>query len=139
MSTKKQTAPTNERLPALRTAQKIQDAAANLGFEWPQTSCVLDKLEEEIQEMREAIAKNDKENQREELGDILFLLANYARMLEIDSEDALHEAGEKFQRRFNGLKADLEEKGFSLPGCPLKEMTEAWIRQKKRERQSKNR
>lgn len=123
-------------LPALLKAQKLQKKAAKVGFEWSDAACVLDKLEEEIAEMRAAIANNDLKNQEEELGDILFLLANYGRMLDINAEESLRQCNTKFERRFRGLENDLKAKGKALPECSLEEMTESWIAQKKKERLS---
>ncbi len=122
-------------LPALLKAQKLQKKAAKVGFEWANASHVLDKLEEEIQEMREAIANKDKENQVEELGDILFLLANYGRMLGINSEEALRQCNNKFERRFKGLESDLKEQGSSVEKASLSEMENAWNEQKSKEKQ----
>ncbi|PCJ99675.1 MAG: nucleoside triphosphate pyrophosphohydrolase [Zetaproteobacteria bacterium] len=120
-------------LPALLKAQKLQKKAAKVGFEWPDVSHVLDKLEEEILEMRTAIANSDTDNQKEELGDILFLLANYGRMLGINSEEALRQCNNKFERRFRGLETDIKNNGGSLLETPLEEMENAWNRQKNKE------
>ncbi len=120
-------------LPSLLKAQKLQKKAAKVGFEWNNPSCVLDKLEEEIQEMREAIANNDKENQAEELGDILFLLANYGRMLGINSEEALRQCNNKFERRFRGLEIALKNQGINISDASLKQMEDEWNKQKLKE------
>ena len=117
-------------LPSLLKAQKLQKKAAKVGFEWPNVTHVLDKLEEEIQEMREAVENNDIENQKEELGDILFLLANYGRMLGINSEEALRQCNNKFEHRFRGLEADLKQSGSSVEEADLGEMEQAWNNQK---------
>ncbi len=114
-------------LPALLKAQKIQKKASKVGFEWPDPNDVLDKLEEEIAEMRAAIAKKDKENQAEELGDILFLLANYGRMLGINTEEALRQCIHKFERRFRGMEHDND-----LSKLSLEQMESAWQDQKKK-------
>ncbi len=120
-------------LPALLKAQKLQKKASKVGFEWPDVSCVLDKLEEEIQEMREAIEKQDCKNQEEELGDILFLLSNYGRMLGINSEEALRQCNIKFERRFRGLETDLKASGISVKDASLEEMERGWDVQKSKE------
>ncbi len=117
-------------LPALLRAQKLQKKAAKVGFEWSNISHILDKLEEEIKEMRAAINNNDKENQAEELGDILFLLVNYGRMLGINSEEALRQCNNKFERRFKGVEKYLKEQGLSIEQVSLKEMEKAWHKQK---------
>lgn len=113
-------------LPGLLKAQKLQKRAAKVGFEWPDVTHVLDKLEEEIAEMREAVAKNDLENQAEELGDILFLLANYGRMLDINAEEALRQCNNKFEKRFRGVEKDLGD----IEKSSLQEMEESWKQQK---------
>ena len=119
-------------LPALLKAQKLQKRAAKVGFEWPDATHVLDKLEEEIAEMRDAIANNDTENQMEELGDILFLLANYGRMLGINSEEALRQCNAKFERRFRGVEQDLKSQNLSFEDVTLKDMENSWKKQKQK-------
>ena len=121
-------------LPALLRAKKLQKKAAKVGFEWDSALDVLDKLEEEIQEMRESITNKDKVNQAEELGDIIFLLANYGRMLGINSEEALRQCNNKFERRFRGLERDLKDQGLSVVKATLGEMEAAWDRQKDKEK-----
>ena len=121
-------------LPALLKAQKLQKKAAKVGFEWRNITRVLDKLEEEIAEMREALANNDTENQAEELGDILFLLANYGRMLGINAEEAVRQCNNKFERRFRGLEADLKSRGIDLKDASLEDMSAAWDAQKIKEK-----
>lgn len=120
-------------LPALLRAQKLQKKAAKTGFEWPSTVEVLDKLTEELQEMREALQNNDKENQIEEFGDILFVLANFARMLDINAEEALRQCNAKFEKRFKGMEEDFKSQNRTINEANLAEMTEAWNDQKKKE------
>ena len=121
-------------LPALLKAQKLQAKAAKVSFEWNSPVDVLDKLEEEIAEMREAIANEDKENQEEELGDIIFLLTNYARMLDIHAEEAVRKCNVKFERRFRGLEKEIKEQGMVLKDTSLEQKIEAWNNQKAKER-----
>ncbi len=121
-------------LPALLKAQKLQKKAAKVGFEWPNPHYVLNKLEEEIEEMRAAIANKDKDNQEEELGDILFLLANYARMLGVNAEEALRRCNNKFTQRFNGIENDLKSRGLTFEDVSLNEMEQSWNEQKKKEK-----
>lgn len=123
-------------LPSLRKAQKIQKKAAKAGFVWKDRTKILDKLEEEISEMRAAIQNNDKENQAEELGDILFLLADYARAFDINAEEALRQGNNKFERRFRGLESDLQSQGIPLKEASLDQMMDAWAVQKKKEKSS---
>jgi len=120
-------------LPSLLRAQKLQKNAAKVGFEWDNATHVLDKLEEEIQEMREAIANNDLENQEEELGDIIFLLANYARMLGINSEEAVRKCNTKFERRFRGVEQDIKSQGLEISNATLEQMEDSWNKQKEKE------
>jgi len=121
-------------LSVFARSQELQEKAAKVGFEWSSALDILDKLEEEIQEMREAIANKDKENQAEELGDILFLLANYGRNLGINSEEALHQCNNKFERRFRGLEADLKKQGTPIEKASLSEMQYGWNVQKAKEK-----
>lgn len=123
-----------QNLPALLKAQKLQKKAAKVGFEWQSSEDVLDKLEEEIQEMRLAIRNQDKKNQQEELGDILFLLANYGRMLDINAEEAVRQCNNKFERRFRGLESDLKARGIELKEATLQMMEQGWTEQKKHEK-----
>ncbi len=120
-------------LPSLLKAQKLQRKAAKVGFEWNSPVDVLDKLEEEIAEMRAAIESGDKDNQEEELGDIIFLLANYARMLGIHAEEAVRRCNVKFERRFRGLEKEITEQGIPLKKASLDQKIEAWNNQKKKE------
>jgi len=117
-------------LPALLKAQKLQKKAAKVGFEWPDVTHVLDKLEEEIGEMRAAIANKDLENQQEELGDLLFLLANYGRMLGLHAEESLRQCNNKFERRFRGLEKALKTQGVEMKDASLDQMESAWNEQK---------
>lgn len=121
-------------LPALLRAQKLQKKAASVGFEWSKTTNILDKLEEEIAEMREAIANNDLDNQEEELGDIIFLLANYGRKLGINAEEALRKCNNKFERRFRGIEKDMNEQNKSISDATLDEMEKSWNKQKENEK-----
>ncbi len=125
-------------LPALAVSQTLQEKAAKVGFEWSSILDILDKLEEEIQEMREAIDNKDKANQAEELGDILFLLSNYGRNLGINSEEALHQCNRKFERRFRGLETDLKNQGSSVEKASLSDMEHGWNVQKAKEKQRDN-
>jgi ATP diphosphatase len=121
-------------LPALLKAQKLQNKAAKVGFEWPDISRVLDKLEEEIKELREAVRSKSQQDQAEELGDVLFVLVNYGRMLGINSEEALRQCNAKFERRFRGLESDLKDQGIDLKDASLEQMEAAWVNQKSKEK-----
>ena len=101
-------------LPAMRRAVKLQKAAARCGFDWPEPAPILDKVREETEELSEAIAEGDSEASREELGDLLFVLCNLARRLEIDPGRALREANHKFQRRFRYMEQQASQRGQVL-------------------------
>ncbi|MCB1720795.1 MAG: nucleoside triphosphate pyrophosphohydrolase [Rhodospirillales bacterium] len=120
-------------LPALLRAKKLQKKAAKVGFEWPGPAQVLDKLEEELGEMREALASGTLEQKTDELGDLLFVLANLARMLDINPETALRECNDKFERRFRGLEKELKQKSIDLKDASLKQMEQEWVKQKQKE------
>lgn len=121
-------------LPALLRAQKLQKKAAKTGFEWTRVEQVLDKLEEELGELREAIEISDKDAQMEELGDVLFVMANIGRVLKINAEESLRQCNAKFERRFRGLEQDFQSQGKPLSEVSLDEMQDAWTRQKEKEK-----
>lgn len=123
-------------LPALLRAEKLQKKAAKVGFEWPGPAQVLDKLEEELAEMREALKNGSLEEKTDELGDLLFVLANLGRMLSINPETALRECNNKFERRFKGLESDLKAKSIELKDASLEQMEQEWSNQKQKERNS---
>ena len=121
-------------LPALLRAQKLQKKAAKVGFEWKTLPRVLDKLEEEIKELREALLSGDTEHTAEELGDLLFVLANFARMTGIDAETALRSANDKFARRFRGIENDFKVKHEDIKDASLEEMEAMWVEQTMKEK-----
>ncbi|MGB9690856.1 MAG: nucleoside triphosphate pyrophosphohydrolase [Candidatus Sumerlaeaceae bacterium] len=113
-------------LPALLKAQRIQEKAARVGFDWENPLQVLDKVEEEIGELRQAIAANDKIHAGEEIGDLIFALVNLARFLEVDAEEAVRATAEKFRRRFQYIEQKSRELGRPLADMPLDEMESYW-------------
>ncbi len=113
-------------LPALSRATKLQKRAARVGFDWPDTDQVFDKLSEETEELRQAIASGDGANQFEELGDLLFVYANLGRHLGLDPEAALQAANEKFRRRFQHIEAKLADDGRRPDQSDLAEMDALW-------------
>lgn len=121
-------------LPALTRALKLTRRAARIGFDWPNALRVLEKFEEEAQELREAIAADDTENIAEEIGDLLFVCANLARKLDVDPEEALREANAKFERRFRGVERALEQAGKAPGTATLDEMEALWEAEKGYER-----
>ncbi len=113
-------------LPALTRAAKITGRAARVGFDWPSTDEVIDKLREELAELEVEIAAGDAEKAREELGDLLFVCANLARKLDVEPEDALRAANTKFIRRFNFIEAALAGDGREPHQSDLAEMDGLW-------------
>ncbi|MGY8986562.1 MAG: nucleoside triphosphate pyrophosphohydrolase [Sphingomonadales bacterium] len=119
-------------LPALSRAVKLQKRAARVGFDWPETSHVIDKMNEEILELSEALNTREKvkgtddENIREEFGDLLFVCANLARHLKVDPEYALMLANEKFTRRFQYIEWKSLEEGKNIEDRSLDEMEFLW-------------
>ena len=114
-------------LPALLRASKLQKKAAKTGFVWPSSTNAFDKIEEEIQEFKEAKSACHKE---EELGDLLFGLVNYARMEGINAEEALRKANNKFVKRFQGMENDAKNNSVNFKDLSLDEMMEYWQNQK---------
>ncbi len=113
-------------LPALTRAAKLTKRAGRVGFDWPSTDEVFDKLAEEIEELRVEIAAGDKDKAREELGDLLFVVANLARKLDVEPEDALRGANAKFVRRFGFIEAELAKDGRTPDQSTLEEMDRLW-------------
>lgn len=121
-------------LPALTRAWKLQTRASSVGFDWNDARLVLDKIKEEVAEVDEALASGDKAAMREEVGDLLFAVANLARHLEADPEGALSAANTKFERRFKGVEAALEAEGRTAKEASLDEMEALWRAVKKAEK-----
>ena len=120
-------------LPALMRAVKLQKRAAEVGFDWPNLTPVLTKAEEEIAELRAAIAESEMRPAKdqatrvaEEFGDLLFVMANIGRHLKIDPEAALRDANAKFVRRFKSIEAALAEEGRKPQDATLEEMDALW-------------
>jgi ATP diphosphatase len=122
-------------LPALTRAGKLQNRAARVGFDWPEPAQVLDKITEEVAEIRAEIdGKATKEAIAEEIGDLLFAVVNLARHLEIDGETALRAANRKFERRFRRVEELLAAAGKEPASSTLDEMEAAWVQVKREER-----
>lgn len=121
-------------LPGLMRAAKLQRRVARVGFEWPDIMPVLDKIEEEIGELREALANGGKRDEMEhEIGDLLFACVNLARHAEIDPEVALRSVNRRFETRFRRVEALAAEQGRTLPQMTLAEMDELWEQAKREE------
>ncbi len=121
-------------LPAVVKAARIQEKAKQTGFEWDNREQVWEKVEEETQELKEAIALDDHGKMEEEFGDLLFSLINYARFLRIDAENALERTNKKFMARFIKMEAIALEQGKSLNDMSLAEMDAIWDLIKKQNR-----
>jgi MazG family protein len=113
-------------LPALTRAVKLQKKAARVGFDWPSLAPVLAKIEEEIAELKSAIADKKSAKVTEEFGDLLFVMANVARHLGVDPEGALRGANAKFVRRFRSIEAALRAEGRTPEDATLEEMDQLW-------------
>ncbi|HEX5600578.1 MAG TPA: MazG nucleotide pyrophosphohydrolase domain-containing protein, partial [Hyphomicrobiaceae bacterium] len=112
---------------------KLQHKAAAVGFDWPSLEPVMAKLKEELGELESAIAADKKTKVQEEFGDLLFVLANVARHLEIDPESALRAANEKFVRRFRYIEEALAARGKKPTESSLEEMDALWNEAKEAE------
>jgi MazG family protein len=115
-------------LPALMRAQKAQSKAARVNFDWTEVRDVVAKVEEELREMKEAIAARDRAGIEEEIGDMLFAVVNLARKSKIDAESALQGGTDKFVTRFNQLEDEVKARGRELGDLSLSEMDEIWNR-----------
>ena len=124
-------------LPALTRAVKLQKRAARVGFDWPNTSHVLDKIIEEAGELVAAREKLTQDEVEAEFGDLLFVMANLARHLDVDPETALRRTNAKFIRRFEGVEDALTAKGKTPSESDLAEMDALWDAQKAQERTSR--
>jgi nucleoside triphosphate diphosphatase len=122
-------------LPALVRAAKLQQRAARVGFDWPEPAEVMEKLDEEIAEIRaELEARTSAERLRDEIGDLLFAAVNLARHLDVDAEAALRQANAKFERRFRAIEEALRARRRRLEDASLDEMEALWQEAKARER-----
>lgn len=113
-------------LPALLKAARLTEKAARVGFDWRRTDDVFAKLDEEIAELREAAASGDNARVHDELGDVLFTIANVARKMDVNAEEALQSTNRKFTRRFEWMEARVRERGQDLDQLTLEEMDALW-------------
>ncbi|WLP54975.1 nucleoside triphosphate pyrophosphohydrolase [Agrobacterium fabrum] len=120
--------------PALTEALKLQEQAARVGFDWSDPAPILDKIEEEIAELREALAEGKPEKVSDELGDLIFALVNIGRHVKADPEDALRGTNTKFRRRFNHIETSLSDNGETLKEASLERMEDLWQAAKRIER-----
>lgn len=115
-------------LPALLRSRRIQEKAANVGFDWEKIDQVLSKVDEEIDELKESIEENKGIN--EELGDVLFTVVNLSRHLDINPEQALNESTNKFMKRFKRIEKDLKDKKIDIKKLSLEELDVLWEKNK---------
>ena len=113
-------------LPALIECEKIQDRAAQHGFDWPDVLPVFDKVQEELDEVKQAWESGDQAHIQEEIGDLLLVAVNLARHLNVNPEIALKESTRKFSRRFHYIEDQVEASGRSLLDCELMELDAFW-------------
>ncbi len=120
--------------PSLSQAYQLTQKASRVGFDWPTIEGVLNKLDEEMREFREALSLQNRRRIREEIGDLLFVLANVSRYLHIQPEEALKKTLDKFASRFHYIETSLHRKGKSLRNSNLTEMDRLWEESKKKKR-----
>ncbi len=113
-------------MPALMRAHRMQDKAAKVGFDWEARADVWNKVEEELNEFKTAVAENNQDAMEDEFGDLLFSLVNYARFIKVHPEDALRRTIAKFEQRFHYIEDRLEEQGKKITESNLAEMDKYW-------------
>lgn len=118
-------------LPGLIKAQRIQEKAANVGFDWSEWQLAWEKLNEEIDEWKESISSQNKNEQINEFGDLLFSMVNVGRLLNLNAEDSINRANKKFEHRFRYIESRLSEKGVEITESNLEEMDQLWNESKK--------
>jgi tetrapyrrole methylase family protein/MazG family protein len=121
-------------LPALLKASRLTEKAARVGFDWRRTEDVFDKLDEEMAELREAVGTGDLQRMEDEVGDLLFTIANIARKIGVNAEEALQSTNRKFTRRFGSMESQVRERGQNLDELTLEEMDSLWDEAKSAER-----
>jgi MazG family protein len=121
-------------MPALLKARRLTEKAARVGFDWRRTDDVFDKIDEEVAELREAVANGDNAHIHEEIGDLLFTVANIARKVNVNPEEALQSTNRKFMSRFGSMESKVRERGQNLDQLQLEEMDRLWDEAKAAER-----
>ena len=121
-------------LPSLIKAYRIQDKARNVGFDWKEKEYVWEKVQEELEELKVELAKGDKENSTQELGDFLFSVINAARLYKLNPDNALEKTNQKFIRRFNYVEDHSLKQGKNLKDMSLEEMDKLWDEAKLQEK-----
>jgi tetrapyrrole methylase family protein/MazG family protein len=118
-------------LPALHRAQRVQEKAANVGFDWKSAQDAFTKVEEEIRELKLAVSCGDNPRQAEEFGDLLFSIVNVARLMGFHTEELLQNAVDKFQARFRAIESSARKTGTPLEQMTLEQMDQVWNDAKK--------
>ena len=113
-------------LPALVKAYRIQDKVSGIGFDWEKAEVVFDKVKEELDELKEEVKAKNTDNIEAEWGDVIFSLVNYARFLNINTENALERTNKKFIKRFNHIERKAEEDGKRVNELTMNEMERYW-------------
>lgn len=121
-------------LPALLYAQKILKKAMKTGFKWPDVSHVYGKIDEELEEFKEAVESGNIEHMSDELGDIMLNVVILAQLHGFNAEEAMRKANQKFERRFRGMEKDLLDSGVKMEDATLDQMKQGWQEQKRKER-----
>jgi XTP/dITP diphosphohydrolase len=113
-------------LPALIRAQRMQEKASNVGFDWPEWKLAWEKLDEELQEFKAALQENDINASSEEFGDVLFSMVNVARYFNLVAEDSLRQTNKKFETRFRFIESELKKQDKTVKEATLEEMDKLW-------------
>ncbi len=113
-------------LPAVVKALRLQEKAKQIGFEWDTREQVMDKVEEEMAELQEALAQQNQSEVEAEFGDVMFSLVNYARFIGVDPENALEKTNKKFKARFEAMESLAQQQGKKLQDMRLEEMDDLW-------------
>ena len=119
-------------LPALSRAMEISKRAAKAGFEWPDLSAVIDKLDEEVRELKHELKEGNRERAAEEIGDLLFTIVNVARWVKVDPEDALRAMTKRFATRFRRIEEAARETGRPIEAMTIHEMDQVWDQAKRK-------
>jgi len=118
-------------LPSLQRSQKIQKRVSKVGFDWPDTKGVFEKIKEEVRELEEAVESNNKESIQEEIGDLYMIITNLSEKLGVDSEEALRKSNIKFEKRFNYMEKELEKDNIKVSEMDFDELNTLWDDSKK--------
>jgi MazG family protein len=125
-------------LPALLRARKLSEKASRVGFDWPAVDGIFAKIEEELEEFKDAFQHADQQAMADELGDLLFAIVNLGRFLNIDAEEALRQTANRFVARFGHIETTLAERGKTLQQSSPEEMDSLWNEAKRRERENRD-